>query len=317
MDTLATADVSISPPGSRFIGSVEGSESGPTVIALAGVHGNETPGVEAVIDVLKDLQVKQTEFRGELIGVRGNLRALEQNVRYIDEDMNRLWFPSILEKIQETPESELDSHERKEVKRLLQVLNKLIEEANTPTILVDLHTFSAEGYMFLITSPVERQINLLSSLHAPMVYGIEETLRGTTLAYFRKKDLISFGLEGGQHNNRLTTYNMTASLMLLLCAAGSVEAEQVPVVEEYHEHLKDHTRSLPSEVELVYQHIIEPGDEFSMRPGYQNFQPIKKGEWLAKDNYGKIYAETDGFILMPLYQNQGDDGFFIIKDQDS
>lgn len=110
---------------------------------------------------------------------------------------------------------------------------------------------------------------------------------------------------------------MTASLMLLLCAAGSVDPQQVPVVEEYHEHLKSHTMSLPPEVELVYQHIIEPGDEFSMRPGYQNFQPIKKGEWLANDKYGKIYAETDGFILMPLYQKQGDDGFFIIKDQDS
>lgn len=316
MDTLATANVSISPANTRTIGSIEGEGEGPTIIALAGVHGNETPGVQAVQKVLEEVREFQPHFKGELIGLRGNMGALEQDVRYIDEDMNRLWFPSILEKIQETPEGDIDSYERREVKRLLEELNTIIDDANEPTILVDLHTFSAEGYMFMITSPDDQQLDLLSELYAPMVFGIEETLRGTTLAYYQTQEIISFGLEGGQHYNELTSYNMTASLMLLLCASGAVDPEEIPVVEEYQQHLKAHTEKLPAQVELVYQHIIEPGDQFSMRPGYKNFQPIKKGEWLANDKHGKIIAETDGFILMPLYQKQGDDGFFIIKQRD-
>lgn len=315
MDTLAKADVSICSSDSRFIGSVEGGEEGPTIIALAGVHGNETPGIEAVLNVMEDIKEVQPDFRGELIGLRGNLGALEKGVRFIDEDMNRLWFPSILKKVARTPEEELDSHERKEVKRLREIINEIIASVTKPIIIADLHTFSAEGYMFMITSPVEQQIEMLSNLYAPMVFGIEETLRGTTLSYYETKGVIPFVLEGGQHENELTSYNMTAALMLLLCSVGSVDSEEIPVIEEYQEHLKAHTRNLPSKVDLVYQHIIEPGDQFNMRPGYQNFQPIKKGEWLANDKDGKINAQTDGFILMPLYQKQGDDGFFIIKER--
>jgi len=47
---------------------------------------------------------------------------------------------------------------------------------------------------------------------------------------------------------------------------------------------------------------------------YANFDPVTKGELLAYDRHGEIRAKFDGLILMPLYQKQGNDGFFIIKD---
>jgi succinylglutamate desuccinylase len=50
-----------------------------------------------------------------------------------------------------------------------------------------------------------------------------------------------------------------------------------------------------------------------MLPGFNNFDKIVKGQPLAKDKNGPIYASIDGYILMPLYQKQGEDGFFIIQ----
>jgi succinylglutamate desuccinylase len=50
---------------------------------------------------------------------------------------------------------------------------------------------------------------------------------------------------------------------------------------------------------------------FKMFPGFQNFSPIRKGEPLATDRHGIVYAPNGGCILMPLYQGQGNDGFFI------
>ncbi|MFT6360775.1 MAG: succinylglutamate desuccinylase, partial [Saprospiraceae bacterium] len=38
-----------------------------------------------------------------------------------------------------------------------------------------------------------------------------------------------------------------------------------------------------------------------------------KGEILATDKNGNVVAKQDSLILMPLYQKQGDDGFFLIK----
>lgn len=320
MSNLATSDNKEKILQERIIGSVKGDPDGPSVILLAGMHGNEPAGVEAVRDLTKMLNSRKERPYGNVIGIRANLKALQYGVRYVDEDMNRIWFPSIIENIRETPEHELASSERIEIKRLIGLIDGIINSAkttNSPVILVDLHTFSAEGWMFTITASEKEQTKLLSRLQIPMVFGIEETLKGTALSYYQKRGLTSFGLEGGQHTNELTVYNTKASLLLLLEAAGCIEKEHVPELDEYEDHLREHTIKLPEKAELVYQHIIEPGDEFEMRPGFKNFQPVKKGEWLASDQEGKIRAHCNGFLLMPLYQEQGDDGFFIIREHDS
>ena len=50
-----------------------------------------------------------------------------------------------------------------------------------------------------------------------------------------------------------------------------------------------------------------------MEPNYHTFQPVVKGEILAHNKAGKIRAREKGRIFMPLYQEQGDDGFFIVR----
>lgn len=300
----------------QVLGTIEGDPNGPTVIVMTGMHGNEFAGVDAARNIFDMLDGIHPKINGRVIILQANLPALEQEVRYIDEDMNRLWFPAIIDQVRNTPEAQIESSERREMKKLLAVLDGIERGTDGPIILADIHTFSAEGCMFSITNTAHRQRKLLSKLHVPMVYGIEKSLRGTALGYYQQQGFISFGLEGGQHKNELTEYNITASLLLLLHAVGCIEKQYVEEVKEFERHMRNHTRHLPVETELVYQHIIEPGDGFRMRPGYSNFQPIKKGEWLASDKDGKIMAEIDGYILMPLYQNQGNDGFFIIKENE-
>ena len=313
MDKLRTTKPQTDISDKRIIGSIEGDPGGPTVVIMGGMHGNEPAGVEAATNILEKLSDVDPAIDGRIVGIRANISALEQKVRYIDEDMNRLWFPSILEQVRGTPEKQLESSERREIKRLLSILDRLEEWTEGPVILADLHTFSAEGYMFTITNNDPRQRELLSNLKVPMVFGIEESLRGTALRYYQKQGFISFGLEGGQHQNQLTENNITSALMLLLHTVGCIEQQYVSDIRDYREYLHAQTNHLPVQTKLVYQHIIEPEDEFEMRPGYQNFQPISKGEWLANDQNGKIKARCDGYILMPLYQDQGDDGFFVIK----
>jgi succinylglutamate desuccinylase len=51
-----------------------------------------------------------------------------------------------------------------------------------------------------------------------------------------------------------------------------------------------------------------------MEPGFSNFQPVKRGQLLARDRHGDIRAPEAGLILMPLYQSQGTDGFFLARE---
>jgi succinylglutamate desuccinylase len=48
-----------------------------------------------------------------------------------------------------------------------------------------------------------------------------------------------------------------------------------------------------------------------MEPAFENFQTVKRGQVLARDNKGPIKAIESGMVLLPLYQRLGDDGFFL------
>ncbi len=50
-----------------------------------------------------------------------------------------------------------------------------------------------------------------------------------------------------------------------------------------------------------------------MKPGFINFQQIQKGQQLAVSNGQAVNAPQQGKIFMPLYQSQGNDGFFTIR----
>lgn len=302
---------------SRVIGLIEGQYDGPTVVAFGGIHGNEPSGVAALQNVIENLQEKSHLFRGHFLALRGNIAALKQSVRYIDEDMNRIWFPSIIDKIRRTPSNELKSNERRQIKSILHILDEYLPEEGTsshPVIFADLHSFSAEGGMFAITARKEDHINLFSKLHVPLIFGIEKTLRGTAFRYYQDRGCVTFALEGGQHENKVTIKNNTAAMLAMLDEVGCINTTNLPAFEQHEAYLAEENRQLPARVELVYQHMIEPGDEFRMRAGFNNFQTVKKGEWLATDKEGKITAQCDGYLLMPLYQQQGNDGFFIAQE---
>ena len=64
-------------------------------------------------------------------------------------------------------------------------------------------------------------------------------------------------------------------------------------------------------VEILHRHVIAAGDGFRMLDGHEGFDTIEPGQLLATDAGGDITAPVGGYLLMPLYQKQGNDGFFV------
>ena len=72
----------------RIIGKYDGKQKGPLLIGLGGIHGNEPAGIEALELIFKMLEVEpllnpEFKFKGRFLGLRGNLRAIGTNKRYI------------------------------------------------------------------------------------------------------------------------------------------------------------------------------------------------------------------------------------------
>ena len=127
-----------------------------------------------------------------------------------------------------------------------------------------------------------------------------------------EKPIIGIAFESGMHTDRLSVNRAIAAVINCMKIIGSVDPRVVE--NRYDELLVAYSKDLPKVSRLLYCHNIEPGDKFEMIPGYKNFQKVKKGQLLAHAKGKPIYAEKDGMLLMPLYQTQGDDGFFLIEE---
>jgi succinylglutamate desuccinylase len=66
-------------------------------------------------------------------------------------------------------------------------------------------------------------------------------------------------------------------------------------------------------LEVCHRHVVTPEDDFEMLPGLKSFEPVLRGQTVASDRRGEIRAPKDGLMLMPRYQGQGEDGFFMAR----
>ena len=64
-------------------------------------------------------------------------------------------------------------------------------------------------------------------------------------------------------------------------------------------------------MEIRHRHATQFDDGFEMEQGFENFQPVRRGQLLARNKRGPITACESGMVIMPRYQSLGDDGFFL------
>ncbi|PHN05605.1 succinylglutamate desuccinylase/aspartoacylase family protein [Flavilitoribacter nigricans] len=305
----------------RIIGKFTGPERGPLLICLGGMHGNEPAGILAMENLFQMLAVEPEvnpdfHFCGRIIGLRGNLQALAAQQRYLEKDLNRQFTLANVKRVRSTPESQLAAEDL-ELRQLLDIVQREIEEyAPECLYFLDLHTTTAEGGIFAITTDDKTSIRIGVELHAPVITGMLKGLKGTTLHYFNTQNLgvptVAITFEAGQHDDPLSVNRTIAAIVNCLRTVGCVKAEHV---ENRHDQLlQDYARYLPKVAHLIKAHRIQPDDGFTMLPGYQNFQKVKKGETLAYDHKGPIHADVDAHVLMPHYQQKGEDGFFLVKE---
>ena len=304
----------------RVIGKYEGKERGPLLIVFGAMHGNEPAGVKALEQMFQMLDQEPERnpdfvFYGKMVGLIGNLNAYQKGKRFIKKDLNRQWTLENINRINNSPTSDLDE-EDKELKALLATIRSEIK-AYQPTkiVFLDLHTTTAFGGIFTIPQETPESLAIAVELHAPVIKGLLKGIKGTTLHYFTEENFgagaVAVTFESGQHDEPLSVNRAIAALTNCMRTIGCVEAAHI---ENRHDKiLIDFSNGLPKIAELITIHNIQPNDDFEMVPNYKNFQTVKKGETLARDRHGEIKAMDDGLILMPLYQKQGDDGFFLIK----
>ena len=294
----------------RTLGRIRGAEAGPTVIVLAGIHGNEPAGVPAARQVLERLGEHPDRVRGEVLALAGNRAGLSSGERFVDKDLNRLWLPERIEALRSRGTAHTTDSEDRELLELLEAIDAAVARSRGAVVVADLHTTSAAGVPFVLFGDGRKETGFLTCFPIPTIVGLSRLVAGAAINYFSRRGCITFAVEGGRHADLDAIDNLAAAVWVALAHAECIAAAEWPEVQSAHRLLDVRRDGLPHVLEVASRHAIGPEDDFAMEAGFRNLHAVSAGQLLARDRRGEIRAPEDGVVILPLYQKLGTDGFF-------
>lgn len=299
----------------RILFSCCGQEDGPFVILSAGIHGNEPSGVLALRNVFNQISKLNIQINGSLLAFIGNRTALNNYKRYSVVDLNRLWYDENLEKLHHQG---FGGHElNPDIIEMIKIDELISDFENTASgkdhFFIDLHTTSAPSIPFAFADKNDELLNSVMHFPLPVIINVNDFLHGTMLNYFESRNFHGIIFESGQHDDFMSVNKHEALIWMALVNTMALKKEDVPNYNGHYELINGLSDESHKRFKITHHLKLTSDDVFKMQPGFVNFQKITEGELLAHLNKKPIRAPHDGRIFMPLYQDEGEDAFFIVK----
>lgn len=304
----------------RKLGHLRGAAPGPTLFCVGSLHGNEPAGFEALTRVVEELRAWEERGaalpRGDFYAMTGNLEALRAARRFVERDLNRGWTHDRMELLRgEGPRNVED----REMLALQESLEEARDAARGGLYLLDLHTTSGDSPPFASILGEPERHGFALRFPVPVVLGIEENLDGTLIEWAERHGYRGAVFEGGRHLDPLSTDHDEAAVWTALATVGLLgDLDDWPAarrrVEWAEGALREAAGDIPHLFTISHRHPIGADTSFHMVPGLRSFQPVARGDLLAYQDGAEVRALSSGRILMPLYQDQGDEGFFLVRE---
>lgn len=255
-----------------------GEKSGKKLAVFAGVHGNEKAGVFALEKLIKDLEIEA----GEVYFVYANPRAIEQDVRYTEKNLNRCFFKEAG-----------DSYEEKRAKELMPILDEC-------DALLDLHASNnKEATPFIICGEDCREIVKIFDFGI-VSFGWDDIEPGATDGYMYNQGKPGICLECGSvyqsEENSDLAYN---SALQFLNYFGAISR---PV--EYNRK--------PQKVVQVFQAPKKKTNDFSFVKEFADFEELIPGQVFARDGQEEYVAKENECIIFPNSDKRIGDEVFVL-----
>lgn len=250
----------------RVIKQIKGGEAGGTSMILAGVHGNETCGIEALKNILPNLIIE----RGIVLIGYGNPRAIETGKRYTEANLNRMFVAT-----SSLSEKEKASYEY----RRAQFLKPYLYKAEA---LLDIHASSIRNSRaFAICEKNGKDL----VKHLPInlvVSGFDKVEPGSTDYFMNRNGKIGICLECGYLGNPKSTKIAEESVIAFLKTRG---------------HLTGDTYPREQSCIRVFKKYFTQSNKFTLTKAFENFEALKKGQVIGIDGQEEIKAPKPCVIL--------------------
>lgn len=259
----------------------KGQSAGPTSIVLVGVHGNELCGVNALEEILQTLNVE----KGRVIFCYGNPKAIIDNKRFIEQNLNRMFKDSSV-----LTKDEKVSYEFARA----QFLKPYLLSASA---LLDVHaSLTPESQPFIICEP-----NALSIAEylpvSRVVSGFDAIEPGGTDCFMNINGRMGICIECGYTNDPQSTALAKEGILSFLRVRGHIKGDTI-IRQQEHVHMYDLYRTKTNIFKLTKQ--------------FKDFEYIESGQLVGFDGDEKIVAEKDCVILFARNRERvGDEAFLL------
>jgi len=238
------------------------------------IHGNEICGLLAVNELLREGFFKKGFENMRVTILIGNPRAVMENKRYIDVNLNRMFVPEYYDTTLGTPNT-VDPYERSR-------LEEIISEMDNCDAYLDLHSTSSPSGPFAIVPPGEKSETLAKSFPVEFVlHNVIQAIRGTSVDYLKHLNKPAVCVECGQHRSEAAIRVAKESICTFITG--------VP------------TNHVPKKVLYVSRSVILK-EGFQFKKPATAFDYVNANELVASDNEGEIRCpyKQGAFLIMPV-----------------
>ncbi len=264
----------------KEINEIVGREAGPTSIVMIGVHGNEKCGLLAMEKIWPTLKID----RGRVLLVVGNPLALQQNKRFVEDNLNRMF-----------KESASSSYEY----RRAQKIKKYLDQADA---LLDIHSSNNPVTQpFAICEDNAKDVVKYLPVNFS-VSGLDYIQPGGTDYYMNQKGGIGICVECGYH---------TAPEAITLaekCFFSFLKARN---------HIKQDLNVFRQRKIKVYSMYITETDNLVLKKCFSDFEEIEKNQLIAYDGDREVRADRDSVILFAYNPKKRKEEAFLLGEYEN
>ncbi len=261
-----------------------GRSPGPTSVILVGVHGNEKCGIQAIEELLPTLKIEM----GKLFIIYGNPKAIKDNVRFVDVNLNRLFNFS-----KDRPMESSAGYEYGRAEFIKEYLDKA-------DYMLDIHaSFTPESRPFLICEKRSNQI--AKYLPADLVVnGFSKFQHGTDY-YMNNLSKVGICLECGYLSDDRSIKVAKDGILSFLKAIGNLKGD---LYEKKQEIFK------------LFDMYQTKTDNFKLVKKFSDFELVQEGQLIGKDGDKEIKAKKDGYILFARDRNKVNEEAFLLAEKE-
>lgn len=260
-----------------------GEKQGKNVVVLAGVHGDESFGVKMLEELIPKLNINA----GKVTFIFANLKAINENKRFMEANLNRCFF-------RKQPKNIVNTLEGKTAREIISYL----DEAD---FMLDIHaSFTRDSIPFIICQPQSFEFAKILPFNI-LSWNWDEFEPGSTDYYMNIQNKIGICIECGYMYDVKSEERGKKALMNFLIKTGIIKGQVKEIGKKRYLKLTSLYKNWKG--------------AFRKSRYFPDFEKLKKRTLIGFDGNKEVFAEKDNYILFVRDMEELGEECFLVAEE--